>query len=116
MTRDARAARDYYEKTCGWRYDCMRMDDGTDYFVAMVGDSPIAGIMEMTGNDEMKDLPPHWFTYLSVDDVDLAVLQTEDMGGTIIRPPFDVSGIGRIAIIQDPTGAALGIMTPAESG
>jgi predicted enzyme related to lactoylglutathione lyase len=30
-----------------------------------------------------------------------------------MREPFEVAGVGRIAIIADPTGAALGIMAPA---
>ena len=44
-------------------------------------------------------------------------LMTRDLpkaaGGEIRRPPFDIPGIGRIAMIADPTGAALGLMTPA---
>ena len=34
-------------------------------------------------------------------------------GGTLVRPVFDVPGIGRIAILVDPTGAAMGMMTPS---
>ena len=38
--------------------------------------------------------------------------QTRDAGGVILRDSFDVPEVGRIAIIQDPTGAAMGVMTP----
>ena len=40
------------------------------------------------------------------------VAQAVQQGGKIIRPPFDVEGVGRIAIVADPTGAMMGWMTP----
>ena len=49
-------------------------------------------------------------------DVDAAVAETTALGGEIRRPPFDMPGIGRIAIVADPTGAVMGLMTPAEQG
>ena len=30
-------------------------------------------------------------------------------GGVIMRPPFDVPDVGRIAIVQDPTGAPMAL-------
>ena len=35
-----------------------------------------------------------------------------DAEGPIFREPWDMEGVGRIAIVSDPTGAAVGIMTP----
>ncbi|MGI9384778.1 MAG: hypothetical protein ACR2PO_16625 [Methyloligellaceae bacterium] len=35
-----------------------------------------------------------------------------ELGGEVLRQPFDVPGVGHIAIIKDPQGAALGIGTP----
>ncbi|MFQ5635225.1 MAG: VOC family protein, partial [Gammaproteobacteria bacterium] len=55
----------------------------------------------------------HWFTYIAVDDVVKAVAQTRAAGGNILREVFEVEDIGRIAIVQDPTGAAVGIRRPA---
>lgn len=112
MTRDTAAARAYYEAVAGWAFETTPMEGG-DYHVASAGGRQVAGIMDMTGMPGMDGLPPHWFTYLAVDDVDKAVDQTRAAGGTIMRPPFEVPGVGRIAIVSDPTGAALGIMTPA---
>ena len=54
-------------------------------------------------------------TYLAVDDVDAETNKVTGMGGTVIREPFDVPGVGRIAIVMDPGKAVVGIMTPAES-
>ena len=111
MTRDLDAARDYYGKVCGWSFETMKMDNGQDYIVASCHGRQTAGLMDMTGDDAFADLPPHWFTYLGVDDVDEATRQTRDAGGRVIRDPFDVAGVGRIAIVADPTGAAFGLIT-----
>ncbi len=62
--------------------------------------------------EQLNGVPAHWFTYIAVDDVDAAVEATVAAGGEIRHPCFDVPDIGRIAIIADPTGAAVGIMSP----
>jgi len=35
-------------------------------------------------------------------------------GGTLMRPVFDVAGVGRIAILKDPTGGVVGWITPVD--
>jgi predicted enzyme related to lactoylglutathione lyase len=51
--------------------------------------------------------------YIAVEDVDAAVAATRAAGGRVIKEVFEIPDTGRIAIIADPTGAALGIMTPS---
>ena len=116
MTRDLDAAVKYYGDLCGWSFDTMRMESGATYYVAKAGDVPTAGLMDMTGMPGLDGVPPHWFSYFAVDDVDAAVAATKAAGGQVRREPFDVPGIGRIAILADPTGAVMGMMTPAEEG
>ncbi|MBY6154156.1 VOC family protein [Vannielia litorea] len=112
MTHDAAAARAFYEQTCGWRFETVRMSEG-DYHVAHVHGAAVAGIMDLPGS--MAGVPPHWFTYLAVDDVDASVAAIGDLGGEVVRPPFDVPEAGRIAIVKDPSGATVGLMTPVEA-
>ncbi len=111
-THDVEAAKAYYAKVCGWSFDEMPMDEGA-YYVAMKGEEMVAGLFDLALMPEMKDLPSHWLTYLAVDDVDASATDTEAMGGTIIRAPWDVDGVGRVAIVSDPSGAAFGLMTPS---
>lgn len=115
MTRDTASAQAYYADVCGWDYTSMTMDDGTEYLVAVSSGKEVAGIMDITDVPGLDDVPAHWFTYLGVDDVDAAVTNTKVAGGDIIREPFDVPGVGRIAIVKDPTGAALGLISEAET-
>ncbi|WP_407154803.1 hypothetical protein [Bradyrhizobium sp. STM 3557] len=55
--------------------------------------------------------PPHWLSYLEVDDVDRRVAEIERNSGRIVRQPFDVPDFGRIAIGADATGAFMAWVT-----
>lgn len=110
MTRDPAAATAFYGAALGWTYDTMATESGAGYWVARLGEQPVAGIMDMNGPD-FAHLPAHWFSYVEVDDVDGRVGEAEKAGAEILRPPFDVPDVGRIAILRDPTGAAIGWIT-----
>lgn len=112
MTRDAAKAKAFYGGTIGWSFNEMNMMENP-YYVCMDGEKPVAGIFTMSG-PEMEAMPEHWFTYLAVDDVDTRVEKAVAHGATVLRPAFDVPGIGRIVILQDPGGAVMGWMTPAQ--
>ncbi len=112
-THDVEAAKAYYTKVCGWTIESMPMDDG-DYHVAKKGDQMVAGIFDLSHMPEMKEMQSHWLTYIAVDDVDASVEETKALGGQIYRAPWDVPGVGRIAIVADPLGGAFGMMTPSD--
>jgi len=48
--------------------------------------------------------------YYGVADVDAAVAKAKGLGASTIREPWDVKGVGRIAILKDPAGAAFAII------
>ena len=51
-------------------------------------------------------------SYLAVDDVDKRVAKAVKAGAKLMKPIFDVPGVGRIAILREPGGAGIGWMTP----
>ena len=114
MTADVERAKAFFAATVGWTFDGMNMADmggaGT-YWVAQADGKPVGGIMDMTGIVP-PGVPPHWLSYLEVDDIDARTAQVEAAGGSVVRPPFDIPGVGRIAILSDPTGAVVGWITP----
>ena len=89
----------------------MKMQDGGTYWVAKAGDKMVGGIFEMTGPD-FAQVPEGWMPYLAVDDVDARAKKATAAGATLMRPLFDIPGIGRIAILREPGGAGVGWMTP----
>jgi predicted enzyme related to lactoylglutathione lyase len=110
MTHDVEKAKAFYATTIGWTFDAMPMPDGT-YWIAKQGDKPVGGIFPMSGA-HFEGVPEHWMPYLAVDDVDARLKTAIAAGATVIRPPFDVPGVGRIAIMHQPAGAVVGWMTP----
>ena len=115
-TNDVDKAKAFYADTLGWTYDSMPMEpDGGTYWIGKTGDKPAGGIMAMQGIVP-DGVPPHWMGYLSVDDIDARVKKIAQAGGKVLREPFDIPKVGRIAIIEDATGAVIGWITPAETG
>jgi len=110
MTTDVEKAKQFYAKTVGWQMEGMPMAHGT-YWIAKADGKPVAGIMGMVP-DAPAGTPPHWLGYLEVDDVDARAKSVTANGGTVMRQPFDIPDVGRIAIVADATGAVMGMMTP----
>jgi len=110
MTHDAEKAKAFYRDTIGWTFDGMPMPDGT-YWVAKMGDQAVGGIFPVSGAD-FKNMPEHWMAYIAVDDIDARLKKASAAGATIKKPAFDIPGIGRIAIVQEPGGAVIGWITP----
>jgi len=111
-THEPKKACDFYARTLGWRFEEMPMPDGV-YRVAKQGDRPVAGVFEMKGKF-FENMPEHWFAYIAVDDIDKRLAAAKEAGAQVIREPFEVEGVGRIAILRDAVGAAIGWMTPVE--
>jgi uncharacterized protein len=111
MARDVEQAKNFYGSTIGWTFDAMPMPDGT-YWVAKMDDEPVAGIFPMSGPD-FAGVPENWLAYLAVDDVDAVLEAAKAAGAKVVREPFDVPTVGRVAIVQAPGGATIAWITPA---
>lgn len=106
-TRDVAAAQAFYGSLLGWqceRSSSNAMPDGTTYVEYAVGGTRYGGLLQMTR--EWGDMPSHWSVYVPVPDVDAAVRRALALGGASPVPAFDAPGVGRIAMIAEPTGAA----------
>jgi uncharacterized protein len=113
MTRDVERAKKFYADTIGWIFDGMPMPDGGGtYWVAKMGDQPVAGILDISA-PEFGPVPESWMAYIAVDDVNARVKKALAAGAKQMKPTFDVPGVGRIAILMEPGGAGIGWMTPA---
>ena len=67
------------------------------------------GIMPIPSH--AKEMPPAWFSYVTVDNVDESAKKAQQLGGKIMLEPRDIPEVGRFAVIQDPQGAAVCIIT-----
>jgi predicted enzyme related to lactoylglutathione lyase len=111
LTTDADAAQRFYGDLLGWTLQ-PGAQPGMGYRMIVAADGEgIGGVLQLT--DEMKKggARPVWLGYLSVPDVDAAVKAIEAQGGTTQMPPMTIHA-GRIAMVTDPQGAPIYVMTP----
>src|SRR5262245_57998160 len=111
-THNLDAAKSFYAATLGWTYDAMPMADGDNYWIIKSGDTVVGGMFNMH-DPALKGVPEHWLAYIEVDDVDARVGKLKAAGGQVMRDAFDIPDVGRIAIVKDKNGAALGLMKPS---
>ena len=69
----------------------------------------VGALFEMSPEMRAAGVPAHWQSYVSVDDAQAAAEKAAGLGGKIVSPAFDVMDAGRMAMIQDPTGARLAL-------
>ncbi|WP_455874931.1 VOC family protein [Rhizobium yanglingense] len=113
MTTDTTAAAGFYSSVVGWTTKEMPMEDlPSPYTIFEADGRGVAGMMTFPAELEGQGIPPNWTGYVCVDDVDQSAKDFEANGGQIRRPPEDIPTIGRFAVVADPHGAVLCIMTP----
>jgi predicted enzyme related to lactoylglutathione lyase len=110
MTRDVERAKRFYRDTIGWSFEPMEMPGGGTYWCGWT-EKPVAGLFSLA-SPEFDGVPESWMSYLAVDDVDQRVAKAVKAGAKLMKPIFDVPGVGRIAILMQPGGAGIGWMTP----
>jgi predicted enzyme related to lactoylglutathione lyase len=117
MTTDAASAKDFYARLFGWQMRDQSVGGSMGdmiYTVVKAGDQEMGGLMTMPPH--MQGIPPHWGVYVTVEDVDASAKLAEELGGQIKVPPMDIPDVGRFAVIQDPQGAVLSIITYTSAG
>jgi predicted enzyme related to lactoylglutathione lyase len=106
-TTDQERAKDFYATLFGWDYDDSPVGDGVYYSMAKLRDHYVAAVAPQQQDERAMGVPPHWNSYITVDDVDAVSARIEQLGGTLHAPPFDVMDVGRMAALSDPTGAVV---------
>jgi len=99
MSGDVARATAFYTELFGWKAEVMPMP-GMDYTVFENQGAKIGGLMAFP----KEGIPPHWGTYLTVNDADEAAQVAQKLGGEIFVPPMDIPGIGRFVGIMSPGG------------
>ncbi|MBW8813293.1 MAG: VOC family protein [Caulobacterales bacterium] len=112
MTPHPAAAKTFYRQVVGWQAQDMPVGDSPPYTVFDVGGAGVGGMMPLGEEHKAAGVPPNWTAYVCVDDVGASAKQVDQLGGSVMRPPQDIPGIGRFAIVADPAGAVIAIMTP----
>ena len=110
-TTDLDAAQNFYGVLLGWEIkEGTAPGGGMRYSEIVVGGKHVGGMFQ-SGPECGGELPPHWRSYVAVDDVDASAARAEGLGGTVTFPPTDIPGVGRFCVVNDPTGATISLIT-----
>ncbi len=113
MTTDVAAVKEFYATLFGWTFEEMPMAHmpGMTYTSAKLGDQYVAGMMAFPPDIMQTGIPPHWGAYITVEDTDATAKQCAALGGAVLHGPVDIPEVGRFAVIKDPQGAVVQIIT-----
>jgi uncharacterized protein len=111
-TTDAEGAKRFYGELFGWKPNDTPMGDGNFYTMLELGGRQAAALYGMGPDQRKQGLPPNWMPYVSVVSADETARRAKELGGKVLMEPFDVYDLGRMAAIQDPTGATFSVWQP----
>jgi len=114
-TTDQNAAKAFYGSLLGWIATDFPMGPGQFYSMFKLEDRDVAAGYTMMKDEQALGIPPHWNLYIAVENADAAATRAAELGGKVLAPAFDVMDAGRMAVIQDPTGAIFQVWQPARS-
>ncbi|ATP20685.1 MULTISPECIES: VOC family protein [Sphingobium] len=106
MTSDPAAALAFYGDVVGWTAEPFGGDlpDGP-YQVISGSAGPLGGVMAIPAEAKDCGMTPWWGGYVGSADVDADAERLSAAGGSVKRPPEDIPGVGRFAVMADPGGA-----------
>ncbi|NBD18730.1 MAG: VOC family protein [Cyanobacteria bacterium] len=113
QTHDPETAIEFYRATVGWEFLEEAMPTGGTYWLALVSGKAVCGFWTLGEGDSSGD---RWITYIHVDDLEEAISRAKGFGAEVVREPWLVPGIGRVAMVRDPGGAEMGWVTPLHTG
>ncbi|HMB69858.1 MAG TPA: VOC family protein [bacterium] len=116
-TTDPAAAKRFYAELLGWEYRENPMPEGGAYTMIRREGRDIGGLYELSPEMREQGVPPNWLSYIAVESADASSERAERAGAEVVMGPMDVMDVGRMAVIQDPTGAVFAVwQAKAHSG
>jgi predicted enzyme related to lactoylglutathione lyase len=113
QTTDQEGAKAFYSGLFGWELEDLPIGDGMAYTMARIDGRSVAALGPMPPGP--PGMPPHWNSYVAVEDADAAAARAGELGATVLAEPFDVMEAGRMAAIADPQGGAFMVWQAGEN-
>ncbi len=104
-TTDQAAAGKFYGPLFGWSFNNFPIGPSDFYTIFQLEGRDTAAAYTLRPEQRSQGVPPHWNLYVSVESADAAAGRAAQLGGKVLAPAFDVFDSGRMANLQDPTGA-----------
>ena len=105
-TTDLDKAKSFYGSLFDWKLEDMPMPMGTYTMIDVGGEDETGGGML---KHPVPGAPSMWLPYVVVDDVGAANAKVTSLGGKVMQDKTEIPNMGWFSIIEDPTGAVLGL-------
>lgn len=103
-------AAEFYGAVLGWTVQGSGPTE-MNYKAWLAGGEGIGGLLEITPDMALGGMEDGWLGYVDVEDVDASVATIVAKGGHS-HMAQTVPGVGRMAMVSDPQGAAFYVMKP----
>jgi predicted enzyme related to lactoylglutathione lyase len=111
---DVDAAQAFYGGLFGWTFEDVPTPMGPSYTMCSLDGRVVAGIGPQPPGMEEAAVPSMWNSYVIVGDVEATCEAATAAGGQVVMPAMDVMTQGRMAVLLDPSGAAVGLWQPID--
>jgi len=106
--RDMAEARRFYRELFGWESQEVEGNGGPGYAEFSLEGKRVAGVEQMSEAMLSRDLPSMWHNFINVEDLEATCDQAAELGGKVTMPPA-APRASRLAFVEDPTGAQVGL-------
>ncbi len=108
-TTNVAKAKRFYTELFNWETQDVPAGDIGTYTLMQMNGRDVCGLYELNAEQRELGIPPHWLSYVSVESADAATQKAKQLGAAVALEPMDIMGIGRMSLMQDPTGAHFAI-------
>jgi hypothetical protein len=108
ITSDVEAAKTFYGEIFGWQFKEGTVGN-SDYTVIEVAGKEMGGISPVP--PQSPTMLPTWGTYITVENVEETLQKVEALGGKALMRPIQIPPNACFALIQDPQGATLAVIS-----
>ena len=118
LSRDGKKAAEFYKKIADYEIvENTETNRISDYILTSDGFARATVRTIPSGNEQV---PPNWLPFVRVKSVTESVTKAKELGGKVWLEPKDELFKGKVAIVADPTGGAIGLLeldpAPSEGG
>lgn len=113
-TTDRASAKAFYSELFGWTGEDSPMGPDMTYTIFRMAGNDTCGVYELMKDQIEAHVPPHWMPYVKTESADASAAKALALGARQVVPPSDIPNVGRFAVVQDPTGAAISVFEPAQ--
>src|SRR5207247_10245758 len=108
-TTNASSAKKFYGGLFGWSMNDVPMGPDSFYTMVQVGGKDVGALYQLGPEQTSQGIAPHLPAYISTKSADESAAKAQSLGGKVLKSAFDVFDVGRMAVLQEPSGATFAL-------